>query len=400
MTAPAVTRLFKALAAGSVDVRFVGGAVRNTVMNLPVSEIDVSTPEVPTRVIERLNAAGIKCIPTGLDHGTVMAVVDGAPFEITTLRRDTATDGRHAVVAFSTDWQEDARRRDFTFNAMSLRPDGTLFDDHGGCEDARAGIVRFVGDPTTRIREDYLRILRLFRFFAWYGRKPLSPETLAACRNETQGLARLSAERMQQEFAKLLAAPAPFVAVKLMEECGVLKAVLPQARGVPALAKVLTLESGAQGTGDWVLRLAVLLDNAADAEAVAARLKLSNADAAWLNALAGNMPGLRAGSSARDLRVALYHHGKDLVSAVLLAAWARADNGEPGPWQGLLQGAAAWTPKIFPVGGADVLALGLAPGPDVGRLLAAAEAWWIDEAFRPTRDEVLARLRDLSTANS
>ena len=394
MTVPAVSRLFKALGAGDVDVRFVGGAVRNTVMTLPVHEIDVGTPEVPPRVIERLNAAGIKCIPTGLDHGTVTAVVDGTPFEVTTLRRDTATDGRHAVVAFSTDWQEDARRRDFTFNAMSLRPDGTLFDDHGGVEDARAGIVRFVGDPTARIREDYLRILRLFRFFAWYGRSPLTPGTLTACRNEAQGLARLSAERIQQELAKLLAAPAPFVAVKLMDECGVLTAVLSEARGVTALAKLLTLETSANVAGDWVLRLAVLLASGAEAEAVAARLKLSNADTARLIALAGNEPDVHAGSSPRDLRRALYHHGKDLVSAALLAVWARADDGEAGPWRDLLQNAAAWTPQTFPITGADVLARGVAPGPEVGRLLAATEAWWIDEAFKPTREDVLARLAE------
>lgn len=389
MTAPAVSRLLKALDVGTVDVRFVGGAVRNAVMSLAVNEIDIGTPEVPERVMERLRAAHIKCVPTGLDHGTVMAVLDQTCFEITTLRRDTATDGRHAVVAFSTDWSEDARRRDFTFNAMSLRPDGALFDDHGGLADARAGIVRFVGDPTERIREDYLRILRLFRFFAWYGRRPLSPATLAACRAEVEGLRRLSAERVQQELMKLLAAPAPFVAVKLMEECGVLAVLLPEVSRVEQLAKLLTLETRISEPADALMRLAAILDG--DGADVARRLKLSNVDAERLTALAGNAPALNARSSALDLRRALYRHGGDIVRTSLLVAWSR-DEADYAP---LLDAAQAWTPKTFPIGGADVLALGVAPGPEVGRLLAAAEDWWIGEDFRPGREDLLKKLRAL-----
>ena len=175
MTAGPRAKLFAALGAPAVDVRYVGGAVRNWRMNQVISEIDIATPEEPARVMERLGRAGIKAIPTGIDHGTVTAVLDRESVEITSLRRDTACDGRHATVEFTTDWQEDAGRRDFTINAMSLRPDGTLFDYHGGIDDARAGRVRFVGDANDRIQEDYLRILRLFRFFAWYGRVPIEP---------------------------------------------------------------------------------------------------------------------------------------------------------------------------------------------------------------------------------
>lgn len=390
MTASAVMRLMEALGAGDVDVRFVGGAVRNMVMGLPVTEIDIGIPEVPARVAERLKAAHIKCIPTGLDHGTVTAVVEGRPFEITTLRRDTATDGRHAEVAFTTEWSDDAKRRDFTFNAMSLRPDGAVFDDHGGADDARAGVVRFVGDPCERIREDYLRILRLFRFFAWYGAQPLSPETLAACRSEALGLQRLSGERVQQELMKLLRAPAPLRAVMLMDDCGVLPAVLPEAKHVVALAR---LEAQMPEPRDWLMRLAVILDG--EGAAAAKRLKLLNADTERLTALAGNAPGLDAQSSALDQRRALYHHGKDLVRAATLVAWARTAASSDAPWRALLDAAAAWTPKTFPAGGADVLALGVAAGPAVGRMLASAEDWWIAEGFRPGRDEVLARLREL-----
>ena len=395
MTSPAVSRVLKTLRAGVADVRFVGGAVRNAVMNLPVSEIDIATPEVPERVIQRLAAAGIKSVPTGLEHGTVMAVADGQTFEITTLRRDTACDGRHAVVEFTTDWHEDARRRDFTFNALSLRPDGTMFDDHGGVEDAQSGTVRFVGDPTDRIREDYLRILRLFRFFAWYGRAPLDPATLTAVTAEAEGLARLSGERIQQEIAKLLAAPAPFAAVKAMDDAGVLARVLPEVRGVDVLAKLLTLEITAS---DWLRRLAVLLPDESAAHSVAARLKLSNAERERLAALLRADPRIDSRIDPLGLRRALYHLGADLVRDRLLLAWALADDdaGSP-PWRALMDAVAAWTPMTLPIGGEDVLALGIAPGPRVGQLLAAAAEWWIGAGFTPARDDILAHLRDIST---
>src|SRR4051812_43644908 len=188
--------LFAALGAPDLDVRFVGGCVRNAIIGRPIADFDIGTPEPPTVVLKRLARAGIRAIPTGIEHGTVTAVVGKQSYEITSLRRDTACDGRHAAVEFTTDWEEDARRRDFTINAMSLKPDGTLFDYHGGFEDARAGRVRFVGEPADRIQEDYLRILRLFRFFAWYGREEIDTATLNAVGMLKGGLTRLSAERI------------------------------------------------------------------------------------------------------------------------------------------------------------------------------------------------------------
>jgi len=397
MTAPAVVRLMQALHAGEVDVRFVGGAVRNAVMNLPVTEIDIATPETPDRVTERLRAAKIKAVPTGLDHGTVMAVVDGQTFEITTLRRDTACDGRHALVEFTTDWHEDARRRDFTINAMSLRPDGSLFDDHGGEADARAGLVRFVGDPADRIREDYLRILRLFRFFAWYGRKAPDAATLAAVRTEAEGLKQLSAERVQQELTKLLQAPAPLEAVTLMAETGVLTRILSDARDIETFRNFLGVEKEAGEGGDWLLRLAALLPDENAARRAAERLKLSNAERDRLLSLLRAEPRLGAGADALNVRRALYHFGADLVRDRALLAWARAGSEDPESWRALLRAAAEWTPRKLPVTGEDVLALGVPAGPKVGQLLAAATEWWIGAGFAPSRDELLSQLRQITS---
>jgi poly(A) polymerase len=388
MTADAITRVLRALDSGNVDVRFVGGAVRNAVMGLPVTEIDLATPDEPPRVMRRLEAAGLKAVPTGLDHGTVMAVVGTETFEITTLRKDTACDGRHAAVEFTTDWHEDARRRDFTFNAMSMRADGEVFDDHGGWDDAKAGRVRFVGVAADRIQEDYLRILRLFRFLAWYGRAPLDDVTLQACRTHVGGLARLSAERVQQELAKLLAAPRPYEAMKLMADCGVLSAVLPEARDIAVLTRLQT-------TADWLLRLAALLCDAAAATAVAARLKLSNVERDRLLALTDVDPVLSDRTDPQTLRRALYHLGGTLTADRILLAWAKDPAAEPGPWRALLSAAAAWEPKTLPVRGEDVLGFGIKPGPEVGRLLAAVEEWWIGSGFSPSRAETLDHLKSL-----
>ncbi len=412
-----MTKVLRALGAGSVDVRIVGGAVRNAVMGVAVTEVDLATPELPARVTERLLAAGLKAVPTGIDHGTVMAVVGGETFEITTLRRDTACDGRHAAVEFTTDWHEDARRRDFTFNAMSLsisaradservdsgRADGAVFDDHGGWDDAKAGRVRFVGEAADRIQEDYLRILRLFRFFAWYGRAPLDQETLRACATHADGLAQLSAERVQQEVSKMLAAPQPLKALEAMAGCGVLARVLPE---VLDLAPLMHLEAA-----DGLLRLAALLPDDTAAAAVALRLKLSNAERDRLSALTTAEPALDDHTGPQALRRALYHLGAPLVRDRILLARARAlaavkggapdadaadsDSADSKVWQALLSVVQAWEPKTLPVGGADVLGLGVAAGPAVGRLLTTVEEWWIGAGFTPGRSEALEYLKTL-----
>jgi poly(A) polymerase len=398
LDAPALRRLFAALGAPRLDVRAVGGSVRDALLgrDRPDSEIDLGTPEPPAAVIERLAAAGVRTIPTGLDHGTVTAVVDGRSFEITSLRRDTACDGRHAAVEFTADWHEDARRRDFTFNAMSLMPDGTLHDDHGGIADLRAGSVRFVGDPADRIREDYLRILRLFRFQAHVGRAPLDEATLAACRAHRDGLARLSAERVQSELAKLLSAADPAPAVAAMHACAVLERLLPVADGGERLARLIAAESAAaRADAPWLRRLAALIAPGT-ATMVADRLKLSNADRAQLDRLAAAEPVVTPATPPPALRRALHDAGAEVIRDRALLAWAAQpdlDRPTPAPaWRVLLGVIDAWTPALLPVGGSDVLALGIPPGPRVGRLLAEMLDWWLAADRRPDRAALLAEL--------
>jgi len=394
MRAREVVRLFEVLGAPVVDARVVGGCVRNHVMGLPVGEIDAATPEAPEAVMRRLANMGVRAIPTGLDHGTVTGLIGGRSFEVTSLRRDTACDGRHAAVEFTTDWKEDARRRDFTFNAMSMRADGELFDYFGGFGDAEAGRVRFVGDPGDRIQEDYLRILRLFRFHAWYGRTSLDAATLAACRAHAGGLARLSAERVQAEIAKTLAAPSPAQVLTLMQGCGVLTAVLPEIADLSRLAALTRVESAVAAPTDWRRRLAACVTET-DADGLARRLKFSAADRLRLVRLAADAPALDIATPPAQLRAALYRHGPELIYGRVLLAWAlaRTRNANDDGWMDQLGHIAAWQPQSLPVSGADVLALGIPQSPRVGQILGAVEAWWMGKDFVPSREETLQELR-------
>lgn len=383
-------RVFTALGAPERDVRFVGGIVRNRLLGEPLGDVDIGTPDTPDVVMERLAGAGLKAIPTGLDHGTVTAVDGGLTYEITTLRRDTACDGRHAAVEFTEDWIEDASRRDFTINAMSLSPDGTLFDYHGGAQDARAGKVRFVGDPADRIQEDYLRILRLFRFQARYGRSDIDNATLEAVRLHAKGLARLSVERITQELAKLLAARNPAPVVGVMTTTGVLGEILPEAHAGPALARLVAREHETPSPADWLRRFAALLPE--ETGEIAARLKLSNAEAQRLAVLAAHDPVIGPATSVNDFNRALYRLGQGVVIDRLLIAWAK--DGDDPAWKTQLARANTWTEKTFPISGADVLALGIAPGPRVGELLRAVEDFWIGGGFSADRESLLGYLRE------
>lgn len=393
INAPDVARLFSVLGAPRVDARVVGGCVRNHVMGLPVGEIDAATPETPDVVMARLTNAGVRVIPTGLDHGTVTALIGARSFEITSLRRDTACDGRHADVEFTTDWKEDARRRDFTFNAMSMRGDGELFDYFCGHTDALEGRVRFVGDSGDRIQEDYLRILRLFRFYAWYGRTDLDAATLAACKMHANGLAQLSAERVQQEIVKTLAAPAPAQVLALMQSCGVLAVVLPEITDLARLAALGRVESAVAAPTDWRRRLAACLLES-DADVLAQRLKFSSADRSRLVRLTAADPLLDAATPAIELRAQLYRHGPEVIYDRLLLGWAQArvhGAGDDG-WMTHLDHVAAWEPQSLPVSGADVIALGIPQGPRIGEILTAVEKWWMGKDFTPSRDETLTEL--------
>lgn len=380
----ATRRVMRALTASDAEPRFVGGAVRDALLGRPPREIDIATPLAPETVIRRLTAAGIRAVPTGIAHGTVTAATPKRIFEITTLRRDVETDGRHAKVAFGVDWAADAQRRDFTMNALSLDVRGRLYDDVDGLADLKAGRVRFVGDPAARIREDVLRLLRYYRFFAHYGKGTGDRAARAACRAAARRLSTLSAERIAAEFLKLLAAPDPLPALRMMQADGVLKGVLPESAPLARFRRLLALEPAA----DPIRRLAVLI--ARDAGVVAGRFKLSGAQRDRLEALSAKPPIALAADRVAQRR-ALYRWGAAVYAdRVLLAAAARS---RPGGVRKLLRLAQSWKSPRFPLRGRDLLAAGVAPGPEIGALLRALEAWWIKGDFRATTAQCRAELR-------
>lgn len=396
LTAPGTAAVLDALeAAGGADcARFVGGCVRNAVLGAPVDDLDIATTLTPEAVIAALKAARIKAIPTGVEHGTVTAVRDRRPYEITTLRRDVETDGRRAVVAFTTDWAQDAARRDFTLNALYADRGGEIFDPvGGGLADARAGRIVFVGEAETRIREDYLRILRFFRFFASYGRGEPDPVAVAACARLKGGMGALSAERISKELLKLMAAPDPRRSVALMAETGVLAQVLPEAVSPARFDGLVRIETEILGACDPLLRLAALLpDDVAAVRAAAARLRLSNAQGGRLAAIPGVEPAIGATMTPREMRRALYALGAEAFADRARLAWAARPGGDPGSWRALLDGAAAWRRPVLPVTGDDAVAAGAPMGPQVGQALREVEAWWIGEDFPDDRGAALQRL--------
>ena len=400
MTAPATRAVIEALEArgGRGCARFVGGCVRNAVIARPIDDIDIATTLVPDETTAALEARGMRVAPTGVEHGTVTAVYERQPFEITTLRRDVSTDGRRAVVAFSTDWFEDAMRRDFRLNALYADPDGRLFDPTGkGVEDARAGRIVFVGDPMIRIREDYLRILRFFRFQAWFGRGEPDAAGLAACRALKDMLAGRSAERTQKETLKLLAADDPRASLKLMASTGVLAAILPFVKDLSRFERMIGIEQ-ALGENDPELRLAALIPpDPASAELAAERLRLSNAQRERLASAVGAEPRIVSWMSPRQLRRAVYRLGRPTFVDRVRLAWAGADRPASAPqWRALLTLAESWTPPQLPVNGEDAMTAGVPPGPLVGQVLREVEDWWIDEDFPADRGLALERLKTVA----
>jgi poly(A) polymerase len=367
------------------ECRFVGGCVRDALLGRAVADVDIATPLTPEEVTRRLTSAAIKVAPTGLAHGTVTAVVAGRPFEITTLRRDVETDGRHARVAFTDDWTEDAKRRDFTMNALFLDWTGAVFDPVGGLADLRAHRVRFVGDPATRIREDVLRILRFYRFHAHYGMGDADSDARAACRAEAHLLPNLSRERVAAELLKLLAAPDPMLALQLMNDDGVLQTILPEATRRDRLAALIPLEP----VPDALRRLAALVGHGA--EGVAKRLRLANADRERLIMLETPPMSVDLAAEERAQRRALYHLGADRYrDLVLLRA---ADSGDAAQARALLALADRWAVPKFPLRGADITAAGVRAGPAVGRLLSEIEAWWEESDFHADHAACLAELK-------
>jgi poly(A) polymerase len=382
--------VFAALAAAGQEARAVGGCVRNGLMGLPVADIDIATTALPAETIAAAEAAGMAAIPTGVDHGTITVVTEGRPFEVTTLRRDVATDGRRAVVAYSHDWAEDAARRDFTMNALYCGADGTVFDPLGGYVDLQARRVRFIGSPEQRIREDYLRILRFFRFHAQYGVGDLDKPGALACVRLRDGLAQLSAERVGAEIMKLLAAPFAVAAIAEMFDLGLLVDVLAAAPRLHRFARLVDLDTAP----DAALRLAALAVHAPDdAERLAARLRLSGDQRAVL-ALAG--PCFSADTKEHDARAALYRLGSEDYRRRLLLDWASSDTPlTDADWLRLLSLPDRAPIPPFPIAGRDLVALGLSPGPKVGDLLRSLEGTWTDADFSLDRDALLNVARQL-----
>lgn len=391
MAAPETQRLLAALGQG----RFVGGAVRNALLGIAVADIDIAVPMPPEETVKRLEKAEIKFIPTGWEHGTVTAILGGRPFEVTSLRRDVETDGRHAIVAFTDDWEEDSARRDFTMNALYAAPDGEIFDYHGGVPDLIAGRVHFVGDPATRIREDYLRILRLFRFHAWYGKGEMDAEALRAAAAAKAGLGHLSGERIAKELLRLLECAGPVPALRMMAASGVLSELLPYALRLPRLEQLVVIEAENQFGPDALLRLAALLPDEADtARKVAERLRLSNAERARLEALAVAGDKIPPHLSAAEVRRLLYRIGSARFRDLVLLSWA-ASSRRAIHWRMLLSIADGWERPRFPLTGHEAMAAGVAEGPEVGRLLNLVEAWWLEQDFAPDQAQLMEKLRSL-----
>ena len=399
-----LARALDALNKDGEETRLVGGAVRDLALGEPAVDFDLTTTAATDEVIRRAEQAGFKVALTGLAHGTVTVIVDRRPIETTTLREDVETDGRWAKVAFGRDFAADARRRDFTINALSLSADGTVHDYVGGLEDLAAGRVRFIGDAEARIREDYLRILRFFRFSARYAPNGLDREGLLATMRARDGLARLSRERVRAEFLKLLAAPRAGEVVQAMGESGFLEPILGGVGYGKRLSRLIAIEAERGHEPDALLRLAALaVEIPEDAERLRERLRLANAEADRLRSAGAALIGLheaRTLLSLQSLRTLLFSAGRESARDALMLAEAES---EAPPSDAAFTAAdrflaEAPEPKL-PISGADLIARGVATGRPVGRALRAFQALWIRAGF-PKEPETLARLLEEAAATS
>lgn len=399
----ATRRVFDVLEARGFGVRAVGGTIRNTLLAIPVSDVDLATTAAPEQVMEAAVAAGLKAIPTGVEHGTVTIVANGVPYEVTTLRRDVATDGRRATVAFTDDWAEDARRRDFTINALYADRDGVLYDPVGGLADIVARRVRFIGDARQRIREDYLRILRFFRFSAQFAGGSLDAQGLAATIEERDGLARLSAERIRSELLRLIAAPAAASVVERMSELGFLDRILGGTSDAHGLRRVIEIEPLLQsvvdggGYPDRILRFAALaVMQADDVARLQERLRLSNAEVKRLNAAQKAAAALAGGDGGTSIKQAVYRFGNEATIDGLVLLFARSSERAIDPaLESAIALAAGWKAPALPISGGDIIARGVAPGPRVSAVIESFERWWIANDYPCDAERVGAKLAEI-----
>ncbi|RIA47428.1 CCA tRNA nucleotidyltransferase [Dichotomicrobium thermohalophilum] len=395
-------RVLELLNRNGHEARAVGGSVRNALMGIPVTDVDIATTATPDEVMRLAGEAGVKAVDTGSEHGTVTLVPDHEPIEVTTLRQDVETYGRHARVTFTRDWASDARRRDFTMNALYAGPDGTVYDPLGGYADLQARRVRFIGDPHERIREDYLRILRFFRFEAEYGapespRETMDSEALAAIEEESEGLERLSGERVHTELIRLLAARGAARSLEAMMDTGVLVRLLAGAPRLTAFSRVQAIQQARRFTADPMVRLAALAVRVEEeAERLADNLRLSNAERDELVALPRAARRLDASMAQLDAKAALYRLGPKVYRGGLLLAWSDSRAAvEDTAWGALFTLPDAWETPVFPLKGADLLALGMQPGPAVGEALRALEQRWIEGDFAADRETLMDWAREL-----
>lgn len=397
---PRLQRLLAALTVDGGEARVAGGAVRNALLEEPVSDIDVATTEIPARVMDLARRAGLEVHPTGIDHGTVTVVAKEATearaFEVTTLRIDVETFGRHAEVAFTDDWAADAGRRDFTMNALYCDSSGTMFDPVGGFADLIGRRVRFVGEPEARIAEDFLRILRFFRFHARYGKGAPDSDGLAACVAMQEGIGRLSAERIRQETLKLLVAPGAVGALQVMTETGIAARILPTGHDLGRFSRMADIDASRGYEPDQVLRLAAIsLGSAANAGILREVLRLSNAEHDRLEHLAHSVPPTPA-LSDNERRIVLYKMGPKRFRDAVRLAWA-GSRGDVAAvdWVRLVELPERWPVPRFPLSGADLARRGVPSGPEMGRLLKGLEDWWMAAGFPADKQAVLDQLAAL-----
>ena len=396
LTPGPTSRVLTLLNGGGEEARVVGGAVRNALLGIPVSDVDIATTALPEEVVKRAKAAGIKSVPTGIEHGTVTLVVDGQPFEITTLREDTETFGRKARVSFGRDWVGDAHRRDFTINALSIGADGVVHDYVGGLEDLAVRRVRFIGAPEQRIEEDYLRILRFFRFHAAFGAGEVDRDGYIACIKERAGLANLSAERLRMEMLKLLIADGAVEATTAMADGGLLQMIIGGVSYGGTFAAMIAAEKTLGLKADPMRRLAALaVGLPEDARRLATRLRLSNNEAKALDSM-GHRWWRLAGMDEARARRRLYRLGEAAYRDRLLLAWART-GGDSGCWTLLAQLPQRWTAPKFPLKASDFVARGVAEGPALGHVLTLAEDAWLAADF-PLEKAALSAIADQAVA--
>ena len=388
----ALMAAFDSVRVGSA--RFVGGCVRNTLMGHEVDDIDIATQLAPDQVTEVCTKAGFAAHPTGIEHGTVTVVVNSKPFEVTTLRRDVSTDGRRATVAFTEAWEEDAARRDFRMNALYASGEGEVFDPTGGgLDDVRTGRVIFIGDAHTRIKEDYLRILRFFRFNAWYARGPVDPQGLNACADLIAGLDQLSVERVWKEVKKLLEAPDPRAAWEGMTAIEARERALPELDNEPRLDALVSLEADLMLPVDAMTRVAAALKDQDAAKVLARRLRLSNEERDRLVAALGEEVKITSYMSLREMRRAIYRIGNSAFRDRVMLAWASAGSSKAQAWRALIAHAQMWKPPKLPLSGYEILAAGVSAGPKVGEVMREVEAWWIDADFPDDKLSIIERLK-------